>query len=143
MRRLLQSPRPPNRRTPALQQPRARRSLRRAPLPGLPTEPVGAWETDLRDYLDEEDICIPCGPEVTFVIRADGSWTVARPGGAASGRLTIDDGQIVFGPSTACEGSGAYEWQSDGDTLTLAAVEADECERRQEALDGPSYTRTG
>ena len=44
---------------------------------------------------------------------------------------------MVFGPSTACAGTGTYEWQSDGDTLTLTAVELDECVRRHEALDGP------
>jgi hypothetical protein len=111
------------------------------PLPGMPTELVGGWGTDLRDFLDPEDICSPCGPEVRLIIRAHGSWTVARAGGQASGSFSIEDGQLVFGPSTACEGMGTYEWESDGDTLTLTAVQEDECERRQEALDGPTYTR--
>lgn len=111
------------------------------PLAGLPAELVGSWTTDLRDFLDEDEICSECGPEVRFIIREDGSWTVARAGGQASGSFSIENGQMVFGPSTACEGTGPYEWQTDGDTLTLTALEDDECDRRQEALDGPTYTR--
>jgi hypothetical protein len=111
------------------------------PLAGLPADLVGTWETDLRDFLEPEDICSPCGPEVTLTIRAHGSWTVARTGGQASGAFSMDDGQMTFGPNTSCDGSGTYRWEGGGDTLTFTAVEPDECARRQEALDGPTYIR--
>lgn len=108
----------------------------------VPAEVVGIWETDLRDYYpDDDDICSPCGPEVTLTIGAEGTWRVQRAGGQASGGLSLDDGHLVFGPSTVCPGIGTYEWRSDGDTLTLTAVEPDDCVRRQEALDGPTYVR--
>lgn len=48
----------------------------------------------------------------------------------------------MFGPSPACDGTGTYLWEADGDTLTMTSVEPDECVRRAEALNGPTYTRT-
>jgi hypothetical protein len=119
----------------------------------IPIELVGVWETDLRDYYEDEEFCLECGPLVTLEIGANGSWGITRAGGGARGfPLTIEDGVLVFGPSSACRGTGRYEWQTGANTLTLSAVGQDLCETpahakagsipwRQEALDGPTYTR--
>jgi hypothetical protein len=107
------------------------------PLAGLPLEIVGVWETDLREFSD--DWCIECGPIVTLTIRAHGWWTISRSGGGASGPLTVRGTQIVFGPSDACQGTGVYDWQVEADALTFTSAEADQCARRADALDGPSY----
>ena len=103
-------------------------------------EIVGVWHTDLREFHDDEDICLPCGPVVKLTIRATGSWQISRSGGTHTGPLSVQGSQIVFGPSTACDGIGAYEWEADADSLTFTSVQADECGRRAEALDGPTYT---
>ena len=122
-------------------------------LPEVPIELVGVWETDLRDYYEDEEFCAECGPLVRFEIGANGSWSIARAGGEARGfPLIIEDGVLVFRPSRACRGIGRYEWQTGANTLTLTAVGQDQCETpehvtagsspwRQEALNGPTYTR--
>jgi hypothetical protein len=108
------------------------------PLAGLPPEIVGIWRTDLREF--HEDVCLPCGPVVRLTIEAHGSWQISRSGGGAAGGLSVRGSQIVFGPSGACNGTGVYEWHVEADTLTFTSVEADECDRRAEALNGPTYS---
>jgi hypothetical protein len=116
------------------------------PLPGLPAELVGEWETDLTQYLDPDPVCPNCGAETRLLIRAHGQYVVAgygpfRPGGAFS----VEDGLITFARSsrageTACE-SATYSWELDGERLTFTALAEDPCGRRGDALDGVTYTR--
>ena len=49
-------------------------------------------------------------------------------------------GDTIYFTNFHCEGSGAYRWDVDGDTLTFNELEPDRCPRRV-LLNGVTYTR--
>lgn len=116
------------------------------PLPGLPSELVGTWHTDLTPYITPDPLCPNCGKETRLIIHAHGQYAVAgygpyRPGGS----FTMDGDLIHFdrssqAGSTDCA-NATYSYELDGDELTFTALEEDPCGRRGDALDGVTYTR--
>ena len=57
------------------------------------------------------------------------------------GRISVEGDVIEFHESVLCEGTGAYRWSLDGDTLTFTAVEPLDCSERRGLLDGKEFTR--
>lgn len=116
------------------------------PLPGLPTELVGTWHTDLTPYLTPDPLCPRCGEKTRLLIHAHGQYAIAgygpyRPGGS----FTVDGDRIVFdrssqGGFTDCA-NATYTYELNGDELTFTALDEDPCGRRGDALDGVTYTR--
>jgi hypothetical protein len=66
----------------------------------------------------------------------------ARSGATTvTGELSLDGERIVFHGNPRCSGVGAYDWTVEGDSLVMTSAQRDECSKRAEALDGPTYTR--
>ena len=64
-----------------------------------------------------------------------------RRSAIATGSLSLDGDRIVFHRNQRCEGDGTCAWRIIEDTLVMNAVAPDECPRRGEALDGPTFNR--
>lgn len=70
-----------------------------------------------------------------------GPTTYSFHGTNEGGRISVEGDIIEFHESVLCEGTGAYRWSLDGDTLTFTAVEPLDCPDRRGLLDGKEFTR--
>ena len=94
-----------------------------------PPELIGRWRA-----------AVGQGEFVTLTIDA-GRYLTGGPFGAASGGITVEGDVITFLKSTQCDGTGAYRWSLDGDSLHLESIGTDECPGRAFALADQTYTR--
>jgi len=94
-----------------------------------PPELLGEWTTTL----DNGDVAKLILRSTTFIIdRRDLDVT-------AGGRVSVEGDTIEFSLGEFCQGTGAYTWVLEGETLTLTLQGVDECGRSQ-VLDGRPYT---
>jgi hypothetical protein len=107
----------------------------------VPEELIGRWRSDLREYYGE-DVCLACGTKATLILRKKGTYTLVRGTTKVNGDLSFDGDRIVFLENDRCHGVGAYNWTVKQRSLVMRSAGPDECSKRAEALNGPTYTRT-
>jgi hypothetical protein len=105
----------------------------------VPSRLIGTWRSDLSKF--RKTVCLQCGRRARLTLDEDGTYTLHRGITTTSGRLAFEGKRIVFLGNELCDGIGAYEWKVSGESLVMTSVKPDECFRRAEALDGPTYTR--
>jgi hypothetical protein len=59
----------------------------------------------------------------------------------SSGRVVVDDDEIVFSNSNLCVGDGRYRWSIDGGVLRFEPIAPDACPGRADGLEDINYTR--
>ena len=77
--------------------------------------------------------------ERVILALGESNYEIIRRRNNASGSITVQGDEIVFWPSTVCDGTGTYRWSLTGDSLTFTTLIRDGCPGRSEVLAGQTY----
>lgn len=95
----------------------------------VPPELQGRWVTML----------VATNEQVTLML-TDSRYQIDRGVDSVTGAAAVNGAQIQFSVSSACVGTGIYQWSLNGGSL-LFTKNSDPCPGRAEAVDHQTYRR--